>query len=174
MGRRKKQVVFDSDRFGAMPTAEKISLFEDFNQLFYYELSKIPTAELKTTKTGKAEDIAQQYYEELGYEVYRSRIEDGYRIIGVEFYWQDYADKLSEQSKQTISRLKEVLDPTGFKELAYLAKDKAGTPDLLLIKGNKVSFVEVKYNYETVKFPTIHFWLKYGEKWPTSILRVVR
>lgn len=106
--------------------------------------------------------------------MYRSRVKDGYRVIGVEYYWQDHASKVSPNDQAKIDRLKKLLDPAEFKELAYLAKDKSGTPDLLLIKDEKVSFVEVKFNHETVKFPTVYFWLKYGERWPMSILRVIR
>ena len=65
------------------------------------------------------------------------------------------------------------MPPEEFKELAYMVKDKNGTPDLLLIKDNAISFVEVKFNYETVKYSTIEFYIRYGERWPTSILRVI-
>lgn len=174
MGRRKKQVSVDVDRFSVMPTTEKIELFENFNELFHYELSRIPYSELKTDRKGKAEDIAQRHFEELGYEVYRSRVSDGYRVIGVEYYWQEHADKVSVADRARIDHLKKLLTSEEFEDFAYLAKEKSGTPDLLLIKDEKVSFVEVKFNYETVKFPTIYFWLKYGERWPTSILRVIR
>jgi hypothetical protein len=61
-----------------------------------------------------------------------------------------------------------------FKDLAMMVKDKNGTPDLLLIRNNKISFVEIKYNYETVKPSTVEFYIKYGDKWPTSILRIIR
>lgn len=80
-----------------MSVVEKVRLFEDFNELFYYELSLIPYEELKTPQHGKAEDIAQKYYEGMGYEVYRSRVADGYRVIGVEYYWQDHAKKFRER-----------------------------------------------------------------------------
>lgn len=174
MGRRKKHAAFDPARLSAMTVAEKLRLFEDFNELFHYELTQIPIEQLKTTRSGKAEDIAQQYYEEQGHEVYRSRVTDGYRVIGVEYYWSDHAGKVSDADRIKISRLKTLLGPQGFEELAYLVKDKSGTPDLLLIKDGQIRFIEVKYNHETVKFPTLYFWLKYGAKWPLSILRVVR
>lgn len=174
MGRRKKQVSVDVERFSAMQKSEKVQIFEDFNELFHYELSQIPHDELKTVLKGKAEDIAQRHYEGMGYEVYRSRVTDGYRVIGVEYYWKDHANKVSAEDWAKIDRLKKLLTPEEFEDLAHLVKEKSGTPDLLLIKDEKVSFVEVKFNHETVKFPTIHFWLKYGDRWPTSILRVIR
>jgi len=66
------------------------------------------------------------------------------------------------------------MSPDEFQELAYMVKEKNGTPDLLLIKDERVSFVEVKYNYETVKPPTIEFFIRFGERWPISILRILR
>jgi len=59
MGRRKKQVPVDTERFSAMPTAKRVQLFEDFNELFHYELSQIPYKELRTDRQGKAEDIVK-------------------------------------------------------------------------------------------------------------------
>ena len=61
-----------------------------------------------------------------------------------------------------------------FNDLAMMVKDKNGTPDLLLIRNNKISFVEIKCNYETVKPSTVEFYIKYGDKWPTLILRIIR
>ena len=55
-----------------------------------------------------------------------------------------------------------------------MVKEKSGTPDLMLIIGDHIRFVEVKYNYEAVKPSTIEFFIKYGDKWPTSILRIIR
>lgn len=174
MGRNKKQVIFDSARFLDMTSAEKVRIFEEYNELFFYELAQIPVEEMKTTQIGKAEDIAERHYKEQGYEVYRSRVTDGYRVIGVEYYWADHADKVSDADREKIARLKAVLGRDGFEDLAYLVKDKTGTPDLLLIKDGRVRFVEVKYNYETVKMATVLFWLRYSSRWPLSILRVVR
>ena len=54
-----------------------------------------------------------------------------------------------------------------------MVQTKNGTPDLLLIKDQKISFVEVKFNYETVKPSTVQFYLKHGGKWPISIIRII-
>lgn len=174
MGRRKKVVEIDEEKFSSMPLQEKLKLFSDFNQLFHYELSRIPYYEIQVTKKGKAETIAEEYFKIKGYEVYRSRVNGGYRCIGVEFYWQDFSSKITDEDKKLIKRLKNLMPPEEFKELAYMVKDKNGTPDLLLVKEEKISFVEVKFNYETVKSSTIEFYIRYGGRWPTSILRVLR
>ncbi|TVQ60140.1 MAG: hypothetical protein EA366_03885 [Spirulina sp. DLM2.Bin59] len=174
MGRRKKVVEIDEEKFSSMGREEKLYLFRDFTQLFYYELSKIPYSEITITQSGNPESIAEEYYKDRGYEVYRSRVNGGYRCIGVEFYWQNFSSKLSEDDKMLIERLKYLMSPSEFKELAYMVKDKNGTPDLLVIKDKKISFTEVKFNYETVKPSTVEFYIRYGNKWPTSILRVLR
>ena len=108
-------------------------------------------------------------YLSTGVSVYLSAIG-----IGVEFYWEEYKSKISETDRKLIQILRELLSPKEFQELAIMVKEKNGTPDLLLIKNNKISFVEVKYNYETVKSSTVEFFLRYGHKWPISILRIVR
>jgi Holliday junction resolvase-like predicted endonuclease len=149
-------------------------LIEAYNQLFHYELSQIPYSELAVSEKGKAESIAEKYYREKGFQVYRSRVNDGYRCIGVEFYWKEYGDKISESDRKLIQLLKDLLSPQDFKDLAMMVQEKNGTPDLLLIRDNKLSFVEVKCNYETVKSSTVEFFLRYGHKWPISILRIVR
>ena len=41
----------------------------------------------------------------------------------------------------------------------------------MLIKNNKISFVEVKANNETIKFSTIEFYLKLNNKYPIIRLR---
>ncbi len=157
-----------------MGREEKLELCKNFNQLFYYELSKIPYKELEVFERGRAESIAERLFNERGYEVYRSRIKGGYRTIGVEFYWRDFASQVTEEDRELIRKLKSLMSPNEFKELAYMVQDKSGTPDLLLIKDEKISFVEVKFNYETVKHSTVEFYIKYGQKWPISILRVIR
>ena len=174
MGRRKKAVEIDEEKFSPMERIEKLDLFRDFNQLFHYELSRIPYSEIAVTQKGKAESIAEEYYKERGYEVYRSKVNDGYRCIGVEFYWQSFSSKITEDDRVLIKRLQHLMSPTEFKELAYMVKEKNGTPDLLLIKDEKISFVEVKFNYETVKHSTVEFYIRCGDRWPTSILRVLR
>jgi hypothetical protein len=173
MGRNKKTVSVDDDRFASMDKFDNLKLFSDFNQLFHYELSKIPYHEIEVSQKGKAELIAEDYFKKEGYEVYRSKVNGGYRCIGVEFYWQDFASKITAEDRTIIQRLKQLMTPEEFKELAYMVKEKNGTPDLLLIKNNAISFVEVKFNYETVKHSTIEFCIRYGARWPTSILRVI-
>jgi hypothetical protein len=173
MGRNKKTISIDRDKFSSMEKTEKIALFSDFQQLFHYELSNIPYHEIEANRKDKAEQIAEDYFKEKGFEVYRSRVNGGYRCIGVEFYWQDFASKITEGDKKLIERLKALMPLAEFKELAYMVKEKNGTPDLLLIKDNRISFVEVKFNYETVKYSTVEFYIRYGERWPTSILRVI-
>jgi len=174
MGRKKKTVNIDEEKFDGMSRQDKLGLFNDFNQLFNYELSKIPYDELSVSKAGKAESIAEDYYREKGFQVYRSRVSGGYRCIGVEFYWRDFESKIAPDDRALITKLKSLMSPGEFKDLAMMVKDKNGTPDLLLIRNNKISFVEIKYNYETVKTSTVEFYIKYGDKWPTSILRIIR
>ena len=174
MGRRKKIVAVDEERFSAMSRSEKLRLFSDFNQLFHYELSQIPYFEIEVAEKGKAEIIAERYYRQKGYEVYRSNVNGGYRSIGVEFYWKKFSTKITEEDRLLIQKLKSLMSPENFRELAFAVKDKHGTPDLLLLKDNKISFVEVKYNYETVKPSTIEFFIRYGKRWPTSIIRIIR
>ncbi len=174
MGRRKKVVEIDEEKFSSMDRIEKLGLFSDFNQLFHYELSRIPCSKIQVTQKGKAESIAEEYFKEKGYEVYRSRTNGGYRCIGVEFYWQDFSSKITLEDRKLIKRLRNLMSPEEFKELAYMVKDKNGTPDLLLIKEEKITFVEVKFNYETIKPSTVEFYIRYGDRWPISILRVLR
>ena len=174
MGRKKKIVSVDEERFSSMSKSEKIRIFKDFNQIFHYELSKIPYFELEVQEKGKAELIAERYFIQKGYEVYRSKINGGYRSIGVEFYWQNFATKITEDDKVLIQKLKSLMSYEEFRELAFMVKEKNGTPDLLLIKDNRISFVEVKYNYEAVKPSTVEFFIKCGDRWPISILRVIR
>ncbi|MGR3913967.1 MAG: hypothetical protein OD918_05495 [Gammaproteobacteria bacterium] len=174
MGRKKKIVEIDEKKFSSMGREEKLRLFHDFNQLFHYELAKIPYYEMETMQMGSAESIAEEHYRENGYEVYRSRVSGGYRTIGVEYYWKHFASRITAADKALIARLKGLMSPMEFEELAYMVKEKSGTPDLLLIKESKINFVEVKFNYETVKPPTVEFYVRHGNKWPTSILRVIR
>jgi hypothetical protein len=173
MGRNKKAVEIDRAKLESMTRLEKLTLFEDFTQLFHHELSKIPYSEITVKTKGKAESVAEDYYRKRGFEVYRSRIKDGYRCIGVEFYWTDYKDKLSAGDRALIGRLKGIMSNTDFQELAMMVEQKNGTPDLLLIKNERIEFVEVKYNYETVKSSTVEFYLRYGDRWPISILRII-
>ena len=173
MGRNIKTLSVNHKKLNLLSNHEKLEIFKLFNELFFYELSKIPYFELRLPIKAKAEDIAEQYFKIKGYEVLRSRVKNGYRCIGVEFYWKQYQTKLSTSDKQTVQQLKLILSPEDFKELALAVKIKNGTPDLLLIKDNKISFVEVKHNHEAIKPSTVEFFLRYGEKWTVSILRII-
>jgi len=173
MGRNKKEITVDVEKLNAMSTFEKLRLIDDCNQLFHHELSKIPYMELTISDKGGAESVAEEYYRGKGFQVYRSRVKNGYRSIGVEFYWKEYQSKITESDRKLIGLLRSILSPEEFEELAMMVQAKNGTPDLLLIKGQKISFVEVKFNYETVKPSTVQFYLKYGVKWPISIIRIV-
>lgn len=173
MGRNKKVVEIDRAKCESMTQLEKLTLFEDFTQLFHHELSKIPYSEITVTSKEKAESLAEDYYRRRGFEVYRSRIKEGYRSIGVEFYWKDYKDKLSASDRKLIGLLKGIMSNSDFEELAMMVEQKNGTPDLLLIKNERIEFVEVKYNYESVKASTVEFYLRFGNKWPISILRII-
>jgi Holliday junction resolvase-like predicted endonuclease len=167
MGRNKKVVEIDRAKL------ESMTRFEEFTQLFHHELSKIPYSEITNDTKEKAESVAADYYRKRGFEVHKSRVKNGYRCVGVEFYWKDYKDILSAADKELICRLKGVMSNGDFEEFAMMVEQKNGTPDLLLIKNERIEFVEVKYNYETVKPSTVEFYLRYGDKWPISILRVI-
>jgi len=114
MGRKKKVVDVDETRFSLMGKSEKLGLFRDFNHLFHYELSKIPYREIEVTRKGGAELIALEYYEAQGYDVYRSKVNGGYRCIGVEFYWQDYLSKITPEDMLLIQKLKNLVTAAEF------------------------------------------------------------
>ena len=97
-----------------MSTGEKLNLFADYNELFHHTLSKIPYSEIQTTQGGKAELIAEELFEKSGFEVHRSRVNNGYRCIGVEYYWQKYKDKISNSDKALIAKLKKILSKEDF------------------------------------------------------------
>jgi hypothetical protein len=102
MGRNKKEVKVDEERLAQMSAVEKLKLIDDYNQLFHYELSRIPYSELAVSEWGKAESIAEEHYRQKGFQAYRSRVNDGYRCIGVEFYWKEYESKISETDRKLI------------------------------------------------------------------------
>lgn len=62
MGRNKKEVKVDEGKLEKMSTFEKLKLVDDYNQLFNYELSRIPYSELVVSEKVKAESIAEEYY----------------------------------------------------------------------------------------------------------------
>lgn len=156
-----------------MSNTDKLSLFNSFEQLFHLELAKIPhlLLELPLANT-KAETIAEAYYRNKGYDVYRSRVSNGYRCIGTEFYWPEYKNNLLPSDKKLVALLKSILSPNDLLALATIVERKNGTPDFLLIKDNQLEFVEVKFNNELVKPSTVEFFLRHSHKWKISILRV--
>lgn len=138
-----------------------------------HELSKIKKeVSYANFSNRKAEDIAEKFYTGKGYTVLRSKVKSGYRIIGVEFYWRKYQDKITSKDKNTIRKIKSVTSPQEFKELAYLFRDKNGCPDLMLIKNGNIKFVEVKSNNEEVKTSTMGFFIKLNNKYDLEILRI--
>jgi len=120
----------------------------------------------------KSEILAEEYYRKKGYTVYRSRVRNGYRIIGARYYWKEWEEVLNNTDKEIINTLLNILGEKKLRELAYLTKDKNGCPDLMLIKDNKIQFVEVKTNNEEIKMATCEWFIKNENKYPISILRV--
>lgn len=173
MGRNKKQIEYDQNTLDRLSKNQKIATFDIYAQIIQYELDKIPYIEKRISTKEKAESVAERYFEGIGYEVFRSRVTDGYRCIGVNYYWQKFADKITDRDKYFISRIHSILKADEIREFANIVRVKNGTPDLLLIKDDKISFVEVKADYETVKDSTVHFFVRYGEKWPLSIFRIL-
>ena len=158
-------------KFGKVDYKSKI--IQKYHSLINKELLKIKQEVIHTKATNKkAEDIAEKYYRKRGYTVLRSKVKGGYRVIGVEFYWQEYTDKLSPTDKKIINIIKSVTLPNVFKELAYLFKNKNGCPDLMLISNGKIKFVEVKSNNEEIKTPTIEFFIKLNDDYDLEILRI--
>ena len=174
MGRLKKVVEIDREVVEKLSTKEKLELLEAASQVFNYTLEQIPVVEVEAVLNRKAEIQAKVYCEQKGFEVYTSKTNGGYRSIGTEFYWQEFKECISDNDKLMIDKLKQILSPEDFKDLAFAVRDKNGTPDFLLIKNGKLMFAEVKYGYETVKTSTIKFFLLYGDKWSVIILRVVK
>ena len=174
MNRYSNEIKPNEEQLLNMSSIEKLQLIDDYNQIFHYELSRIPYSELVATEKGDAVSIAEAFYLKEGYEVYRSRINNGYRSIILELYGEGYKNTLSEPDERLMQILKGLMSPDEFKEFATMIHETNRTPDLLLIKNNKISFAEVKDNHDTIKSSTVEFYLKYGHKWPISILRVIR
>jgi len=148
-------------------------ILEKYHKIMSGVMSKLKRKELVLTfkKGQKAEDLAENYYTKKNYIVYRSRVKAGYRIIGVKYYWKEYEDLLTKEDKKIVYHLHSILGEKKFKELAYLVRDKNGCPDLMLVKGKKLQFVEVKTNNEEIKSSTLEFYIK-NKKYPLSILRI--
>lgn len=172
MGRLKKEMHVNLEVIPLLSQEDKLVILNLSQQVYTFELSKIDQYELVTVDTGKAEVIAKKFYEQEGFEVFNSKTVGGYRSIGVEYYWPQYKEKQSQEDKDLTIKLRSMLQEEEFRSLAFAVKEKNGTPDLLLIKDGKIRFVEVKFNYETVKMDTIKFFILYGSKWNISILRV--
>ena len=164
--------------FSEMSKEEKINIFNTFELLIESELAMMGEEQLQVgkeiTKGIGAEDIAVQYYESHGFEVYRSRVKNGYRAICAERFWPEYLDKLTEEDKKMLNKIHAILTDKEFTEISSAIRYKSGTPDLLLVKDGKIRFVEVKSDNETVKSSTVKFFIEHKEKWSVSILRVRR
>src|SRR5437879_2127588 len=128
---------------------DDLELFRRFEFMFERRLSEIPITEI--IGEGKAENVAERHYLSLGYRVYRSRVVNGYRCLGVLDYWRKWSNRLQSKDREMLDLLKSSLSKEELDLLVGAVKDKVGTPDLLLFKSGKVSFVEVKANSETVK-----------------------
>ena len=149
----------------------KLETIQLYHQLIETEKVKIPETVLRVKALKKVEDLAEAYYQLQDFEVYRSRVVNGYRSMGVALYWTEFANKLSPRDAKLLVYLR---DRDDFETLAWAVKDKNGTPDFLLLRDKEMQFVEVKSNNETVKTSTVEFFIKYGHLWPISILRIVK
>lgn len=147
-----------------------IELIEKYHEVIATERAKIPEKILKVKEVRKPEALAEIYYVLQDFDVYRSRVVDGYRSIGTAIYWTKFANKITPREARLLNCLR---DREDFEELVWAVKDKNGTPDLMLLKNEAISFIEVKANNETVKTSTVEFFIRYGHKWPISILRIV-
>lgn len=174
MNRDTKLVQVETTKFDAMSDAAKLALFLEAADLTQYVLSKIPRSEVcETLRRRKAEEFAEDYYRREGFDdVFRSRVKNGYRCIGTEFYWQDYAGDLTHHDLGLIETLKSITTPEDYEALAMSVEDKDAAPDLLLVKDKRISFVEVLSCYEDVKPGIVGFYLKHNAKWPLSILHI--
>jgi hypothetical protein len=76
------------------------------------------------------------------------------------------------KDREMIEMFKSSLPEDELSLLVAAIRDKVGSPDLLLFKEGRLSFVEVKADYETVKPCTVRFFLQYGKNWPLCITRV--
>jgi len=170
--KRSETLVTKPEMFAHLSKEEKLAIRRTSADLFDYELSKIPKHELIVQEVRDAEKTATEHYTREGFKVFSSKINGGYRCIGSEFYWKEFKGRMVGENASIIAALKFALSPEEFEDLAMAVKSKAGTPDLLLLKDKKISFVEVKCNNEVVKDSTVDFFIKYGDKWNISILRV--
>jgi hypothetical protein len=157
-----------------MTNPTSIKIINDYRRLTGRILSNLNASQTTVRYDGKkrSEDFAQDYYESKGYTVYRSRVKKGYRIIGVKYYWKIWEEGITDYDKKIIDTLLKILGERKFKEMAYLVKDKNGCPDLMLIKNDKIQFVEVKTDNEEIKSSTCEWVVRNGRKYPLSIMRI--
>lgn len=140
-----------------------------YNELYNSKLQLIPEKTLHTNSKVKSEKFVKKHFEKMGYIVLNGTIH-GYRVIG----WPDHWWHLKGQEKKALKTIQSILSSEEFDELAKMIVDKNGCPDLMIIKNRKIEFIEVKSNNETVKPVTIEFLIKLKEKYPISIIRVIK
>lgn len=170
--RRQEFLHYDREALRRLSDTDLRSVLELYPGILQQEAARIPQQEIHVSSDNKPEDIAEKHFRELGHAVYRSRVSNGYRSIGAEFYWPSFRNKISAEDRAFIDRLRRILEPHALEGFADTVRQKPGTPDLLLIKDDRLSFVEVKANAETVKASTVRFFLRHGHSWPISILRI--
>lgn len=142
-----------------------LDLYKSFEEMLERRLAEIPTQNISAT-SGWSEDVAAQHFSQLGFHVFHSRVRDGYRsLIDAAVHWH----KLGAKDRKMVTLIRSSIPLDEYVLLVKAIRDKVGTPDLLLLKDNKLSFVEVKEKYELVKPCTIRFYLLYHHLWPISV-----
>ena len=89
-----------------MDKYEKLQLLNNFHILFESELVRIPEEKIRLQKSAKPEVLAKQHFTLKGYEVFFSRVRNGYRSIGSEFYWKGFVGKRTGEDVYLITKLK--------------------------------------------------------------------
>lgn len=144
-----------------------LDLFTKFDEMFQRRLAEIPTKQI--SGVGRPEDVADAYYTNMGFHVFRSRARDGYRcLVDASANWH----KLKQKDRETVTAIKSSIPLDVYILLVKAIRSKVGTPDLLLLKDGTLSFVEVKALRESVQPCTVRFFLSYAHIWSISILRV--
>ena len=144
-------------------------IVDEYKTLVDTKLKLIPEIVIYTSSKEKSEKLVKKHFEKRGYLVFNGTIH-GYRVIG----WPGYWDSLKTREKRALDTIKSILPSEDFEKLAKMIVDKNGCPDLMIIKDKKIEFVEVKSNNETVKPVTVEFFIKLKEKYPISIVRVIK
>lgn len=144
-----------------------LDLYERFQKMFQRRLAEIPVQTI--VGTGWAEDVGDKHFTEQGFQVFHSHAKNGYRCI---VDWAVNFHRYSPKAKAIVNAIHTALPANEFALLVNAVRDKTGTPDLLLLKDKRVSFVEVKNGREEVKPCTIKFYIRYSHLWPLTLLRV--